>query len=291
MPYFLLILIALIWGSQYVFNVIALQELSAFGLMALRLLIGMLTLSILIKLIPSERHQKLQLTPKLWGLFILIGAVEAAIPFFLIAYGQGYVHASITAIIMGLIPMMTLLLAIVMKEQQKISSKEILALILAFVGLIILIDPTDTNLYTTFIGFIAIATAALCFALALILMAKIPKKISSLHATRFILLIYSLPLSLIWLTQNYEQLPTATSTYSSLIFLGIFSSGIVYLLYLKLIRSSGPSFTALSNFLVPLVGTFLGVYFFDEPFKLNTLIALIMIILALFVTTKPSQNL
>ncbi len=290
MNYVLLILIALIWGSQYIFNTLALQELTPFGLMSLRIFFGFITLTLLILLIPSERSKKLHLTKKLFLLFVLIGAVEAAVPFFLIAYGQLHVASSITAIIMGLIPMMTILLELVTQNRERITQTEVIGLSIAFIALIILINPTSDNLYATLLGFLAISAAAFCFALALILMAKIPKEISSLHATRFILMIYALPLMLIWLFFNSHSIVLAETTWYSVITLGIFSSGIVYLLYLKLIRRAGASFTSLSNYLVPLVGTFLGVYFFSEPFTINIMISLLLIIAALFMLKKSETN-
>ena len=286
MNYILLILIALIWGSQYIFNSLALQELTPFGLMSLRIFFGFITLTLLILFIPNERSKKLRLTKKLFLLFILIGAVEAAIPFFLIAYGQLHVASSITAIIMGLIPMMTILLELVTQNREKITRTEIIGLSVAFMALIILINPASDNLYSTLLGLLAISAAAFCFALALILMAKIPQEISSLHATRFILMIYALPLMLIWLFLNSHSIALTETTWYSVITLGIFSSGIVYLLYLKLIRLAGASFTSLSNYLVPLVGTFLGVYFFNEPFTLNIMLSLLLIIAALYILKR-----
>ncbi len=290
MHYLLLILIALIWGSQYIFNELALQELTPFGLMALRIFFGFITLSFLIMIIPSERSQKLYLTKKLFFLFVTIGAVEAAVPFFLIAYGQLHVASSIAAIIMGLIPMITILLELVMRERAAITPREILGVTIAFTGLVVLINPTSDNLYTTLLGFLAISAAAFCFALALILMAKIPKEISALHATRFILLIYSLPLISIWLFVNSDSLQLSETTWLSVVTLGVFSSGIVYLLYLRLIRIAGASFTALSNYLVPLVGTFLGVYFFSEPFTLNVALSLLLIVIALIILKRSEDQ-
>ncbi|MGB5963927.1 MAG: DMT family transporter [Sulfurimonadaceae bacterium] len=292
MHYILLILIALIWGSQYIFNELALQELTPFGLMVLRIFFGFITLTLLILVIPRERAKRLHLTKKLFLLFIVIGAVEAAIPFYLIAYGQLLVASSVTAIIMGLIPMMTILLELVMRKRDKITRNEVIGLAVAFAGLIVLINPSSDNLHSTLLGFLSISIAAFCFALALILMAMIPKEISSLHATRFILMIYSLPLMLMWLFLNRNSVAMTDSTWLSVIILGIFSSGIVYLLYLKLIRLAGASFTALSNYLVPLVGTSLGVYFFNEPFTLNIALSLLLIVSALFIikgTSKRSQ--
>jgi len=278
MRYLLLILIALIWGSQYVFNAMALEAFTPLGLMTWRIFFGFITLSIFIILIPKERHTSFKLTPKLLRLFVLIGAVEAAIPFFLIAYGQGSVNTSMTAIIMGLIPMMTIFIERMTKERSVIHKGEVIGLSMAFLGLIVLVNPSSETLNFSILGLLAIVLAALCFALALILMAKIPREISSLRATRFILSIYALPLVSIWLYMNHTVITTDKVAWGSLLVLGIFSSGIVYLLYLTLIRLTGASFTALSNFLVPVVGTFLGVYFFHEPLSINLIFALILIV-------------
>ena len=282
MKYIFLILIGLIWGSQYVFNAIALQDFSAFGLTAWRMFIGFLTLSLLIYIIPSQRTQSLSFNKKLVFLFIVIGAVEAAIPFWLIGYGQMRISSSIAAIIMGMIPMITVLLELTFKKGHQTSVYEIIGMTLAFVGLIILVNPSADDFAGAFIGYVAIFMAASCFAVALILMEKIPKEISSIHATRFILGIYAVPMLLIWYVGT-TALPTETDSILSVLIVGIFSSGIVYVLYLNLIRVSGPTFTSLSNYIVPLVGTFMGVWFLSEPFTANIAFALLFIVIGLFI--------
>ena len=282
MKYLLLLLIGLIWGSQYFFNAIALIEFSAFGLTTWRMFIGFVTLSLLIFFIPNQRTLSLPLNTKLIVLFILIGAVEAAIPFWLIGFGQMHIQSSVASIIMGLIPMLTLMFELTLKKEHKTSVFEIIGMTLAFLGLIILIDPSGDDFSGSLLGYTAIFMAASCFAFALILMEKIPKEISSLHATRFILGIYAIPMLLVWSLGN-STMPTESNTILSVLIVGIFSSGIVYILYLNLIRVSGPTFTSLSNYIVPLVGTFMGVWFLSEPFTANIAFALLFIIFGLFI--------
>ena len=289
MKYILLVFIGLIWGSQYVFNDIALHEFSAFGLTAWRMFIGFITLSILITIIPAQRSQSLVLNKKLVGLFVLIGAVEAAIPFWLIGFGQLRVSSSVAAIIMGMIPMLTLLLELTFKKEHKTSVYEIMGMSLAFVGLIVLVNPTADDFSGAAVGYIAIFMAASCFAVALILMEKIPREISSVHATRFILGVYAIPMLFIWFLTN-PSLPTEQSSIWSVLVIGIFSSGIVYILYLNLIRISGPTFTSLSNYIVPLVGTFMGVWFLSEPFTANIAFSLLFIIIGLFIANSKKRK-
>jgi drug/metabolite transporter (DMT)-like permease len=290
MKYILLLIIGLIWGSQYVLNEIALNDFSAFGLTSWRMFIGVITLSLLIQIIPSERSTVLKLNKKLLTLFILIGAFEATIPFWLIGYAQMHIDSSVAAIIMGLIPMLTLLLELGLKKGHKTSVYEILGMSLAFVGLIILVDPSADDFSGSVNGYVAIFMAAFCFAVALILMEKIPRDISSIHATRFILALYAVPMMFIWFYYNADDIPTNTDSIMSVIVIGMFSSGIIYLLYLKLIRVAGPTFTSFSNYIVPLVGTFLGVWILSEPFTPNIAISLFFIIIGLFIVNIKKKS-
>jgi drug/metabolite transporter (DMT)-like permease len=290
MKYILLLIIGLIWGSQYVLNEIALNDFSAFGLTSWRMFIGVITLSLLIQIIPSERSTVLKLNKKLLTLFILIGAFEATIPFWLIGYGQMHIDSSVAAMIMGLIPMLTLLLELGLKKGHKTSVYEILGMSLAFVGLIILVDPSADDFSGSVNGYVAIFMAAFCFAVALILMEKIPRDISSIHATRFILALYAVPMMFIWFYYNADDIPTNTDSIMSVIVIGMFSSGIIYLLYLKLIRVAGPTFTSFSNYIVPLVGTFLGVWILSEPFTPNIAISLFFIIIGLFIVNIKKKS-
>ena len=282
LKYILLLFTGLIWGSQYVLNAMVLEDFTAFGLTAWRIFIGFVTLSILILLIPSQRKQSLVLNKKLLCLLLAIGLMEAAVPFWLIGYGQMRISSSVASIIMGMIPMLTLLLEFTIKKGHKTTVYEVIGMSLAFVGLIVLVNPSADDFHGSLTGYIAIFLAASCFAIALILMEKIPREVSPLHATRFILGFYSIPMMILWFFVT-DTMPTDTDSIASLIAIGVFSSGIVYLLYLTLIRMAGPTFTSLSNYIVPLVGTFLGVWFLKEPFTHNIAFALVFIIIGLFI--------
>lgn len=281
--YILLVVVGLIWGSQYVLNDIILHTFSPLGLTALRLVFGAITLSIVILIIPSERKQKLTLTPSLVKLLLLVGATEAAIPFTFIAFGQTQISASMAAIILGVIPMMTLLLHTFVVKTHSIRLFEVVGMVLAFIGLVVLINPQSDNLIGTLWGYGALFIAALSFAVSFIFMDKIPHNISALHASRFVLVSYAVPFLIVWLLTNKIPISTHISDWASIILLGAFASGFVYVLYIKLVRLAGPTFTSLSNYIVPVSGTLLGVLILHEPFTLNIAIALGLITFSLFV--------
>jgi drug/metabolite transporter (DMT)-like permease len=63
--------------------------------------------------------------------------------------------------------------------------------------------------------------------------------------------------------------------------LGVVGSGVAYVMYASLIQRSGPVFTSISNFIVPVVGVLLGVAVRGEYFGTGEVLALLFIIAAL----------
>ncbi|WDE97135.1 DMT family transporter [Lentisphaera profundi] len=288
MKYILMLCIGLIWGSQFLLNDYILKHFSPLGLAALRMFFGFITLSIMILLIPKERKKKIKLDKKLLILFIALGATDAAIPFYLIGYGQQQLDSAVVAIILGIIPVFTALLQNLVGKGQKAGRWQYIGMAVAFVGLFILINPSASSFSGSLKGYAAILGAAFCFAWAFMFMDRIPNSISALHASRFILMLYSIPFLIYWLYAEGFNLPTDSKAWAYLFILGVFASGIVYLFYIQSVRIAGPTFTSFSNYLVPLVGTFLGVFFLGESFTINIALALIMTILGLIICNRKS---
>ncbi len=69
----------------------------------------------------------------------------------------------------------------------------------------------------------------------------------------------------------------------SVLVLGTVCSAAPYVMYATLVQRSGPVFTSLSGFIVPLVGVILGVAFRGEPFGMRESTALALVIVALAV--------
>ena len=86
--YALLFLIALIWGSQFLFNHFALQVFTAESVAWLRAAIGFLTLSFFMALTPVSRDSKTSKgsASRYWMQIVLVGFFEATLPFFLVAW-------------------------------------------------------------------------------------------------------------------------------------------------------------------------------------------------------------
>ena len=270
---FLLIGCGLIWGSQYIFNEISLKEIDAIWIAALRSTIGAIFLISICFLL------KLKRAPGHWRLIVLIGLFEATLPFLLVVWGQQTTPAAYAAIITGTNPLITLLLAPLVLAGTKLTIKAMLCSLVGFGGLLYLFWPQlQHQELTTFIGSGAILFAPASFALSLLLV----KRLEHLHPivlARDVIAISAiqlLPIAFIWGTTPTE-LPSINSI-GSILYLGIFCGGIVYVMFMSLIMNKGPAFAAFSNYLVPTVGVLLSIIVTDTAIDHRIFISLLIIL-------------
>ncbi|MFC3034411.1 DMT family transporter [Pseudoalteromonas fenneropenaei] len=273
----MLIACGILWGSQYVVNAIALESLSAIWIAALRSSIGAIVLIFACLALGLKREKGH------WPLLFVIGLLEATLPFLLVAWGQQTTAASHAAVITGMNPLLTILLAPFFLVNARLDAKAVLCGIVGFISLLYLFYPQlQVQEVTEFYGASAIFIAALSFALSLILV----KRLQHLHpivVARDVIVLSALQLLPIALFTSDLSLAdmSARSAYASL-YLGVFCGGVVYILFMQLIMSKGPEFASFSNYLVPTVGVILSFLVQGDEVTSRTFISLAGIIGAIF---------
>ncbi|WP_137297154.1 DMT family transporter [Psychromonas sp. SP041] len=287
--YLILLSIGFIWGSQFIFQELALVSFSPIWIGAIRAVIGAITLIVICKAIGVKSSSKQ------WALFSVIGLLEASIPFVLVPWGQQDLDSSIAAILMGTLPFYVLLLTPVFIKGASISAANTISVVVGFCGLIILFYPQlsagtgDINLISS----LSIIVAAICFAIALLLLNRVRNE-HPLIVARNVLSAASIQLIVIaTLTTPFEYKETSSIALISVLYLGAICAGVVYYLYMMCIKRTGPVFTSMTNYIVPAVGVLIGALLTNENISTNTWIALSTILSALFINqvmTKKSKN-
>ncbi len=282
--YLLLLGIGIVWGGQFLFNVQALKYFPPLTVAASRTLIGAVTLTFALRFGLEKPSPFRQCSWSLRFLFVAIALFEAVLPMFLIIWGQQHVVSSVTAVIVGSVPIVTLILSVFLSKKNYFSFSSGLSVALGFIGIVVLVKPSTSNLgWDNFIYEIAILGGVVGFALGVILFEKIPHG-TPIHAARNVLWIASVPLTIAALVLDKPWiLKWGVDGVMSLIVLGVVASGCAYVMYALLIQRRGPVFTSFSNFIVPLVGVLLGVMVRGERFGTKELVALVLIIGALAV--------
>ena len=285
LDFFLLTLLALIWASAF-FNIkIATYSFGPITISFLRVFFGAIPLLI----ICFYRKIKIEAFSKDWRWFAAIGFINLALPFFLIAYGIQNVQSNLAAILMASTPLSASILAHFFAKNEKINLLKSIGIMLGFCGIIFLFTDkmlfNENNIWSALI----ILLASTFYVVGGVLTLKITNK-SNENVTTSIMIwatIFLLPLSLFF-EQPWNLIPRLDSTIS-LIYLGIFATGIAWLLRFYILKNNGLVFQAQVAYLIPIFGVILGFLFLNEVITSKVIISLIAVIIGIYIVKKGNK--
>jgi len=284
--YFILVLLSLIWASAF-FNIkIATYSYGPITIAFLRIFFGMIP----VLLLCFYKKIKIEVFSKDWKWFAAIGVINLVIPFFLIAYGVQKVQSNLAAILMSTTPISATILAHLFIDKEKINLIKILGIILGFLGIVYLFSENllinDENLFSA----LMILVGSTFYVIGGILTLKISHKKNE-NVTASILIwgtIFVCPISLI-IEQPWNLNPSLESTLS-LIYLGVFPTGIAWLLRFMILKRNGLVFQSQVAYLIPIFGVILGYLFLNELVTSKILISLFIVILGIYFVKKSGDK-
>ncbi len=275
-----LFLLATLWGSSFLVIKISLVTIPPMTLVAIRLFVAMVFLwgVLLIKNEPFPN------AVKAWGMCFLIGFFGNALPFYLISWGEEVVESGLTAVLMAVMPLSTVVMAHFFTEGDRITPQRMIGIGIGFLGIIILVGPSVlAGLGEDAIRQIAIAMAATSYGLAAIIARNMPpgsvigRSVAIMICGFFMMLPFAL-----WFDQPWTLEPSYASLLGAA-YLGVMSTAVASLIYLYLIAERGASFMAFINYLVPILGVIWGAIILGEEITLQVLAALGAILVGLFI--------
>tara|TARA_B100001123_G_scaffold227069_1_gene255511 strand:+ start:87 stop:980 length:894 start_codon:yes stop_codon:yes gene_type:complete len=288
LDYFLLTTLSIIWASAF-FNIkIATYSYGPITIAFFRILLG--TLPVL--LICFYNKIKIEAFSKDWLWYASIGTINLVIPFFLIAYGVQKVQSNLAAILMASTPLSATILAHFFTNNEKINLTKILGVLIGFIGIIVLFSDSILIDENNFFYALMILLGSTFYVIGGLLTLKISKKKNE-NVTASILIwgtIIIFPITMIF-EQPWNLNPRLDSTIC-LIYLGIFPTGIAWLLRFHILKKNGLVFQAQVAYLIPIFGVILGYIFLKEIITTKVLIALVAVIIGFyFVRRSIKQNL
>ena len=286
--YFLLSILALIWASAF-FNIkIATYSSGPITIAFFRILFG----AIPVVFLCFYKKIKIEAFSKDWLWFATIGTINLVIPFFLIAYGVQKVQSNLAAILMASTPLTATVLAHFFTKKEKINFTKIVGILLGFFGIVFLFSDNILINNENFFYALMILFGSTFYVIGGLLTLKISKK-KNVNVTASILIWGALvifPITMI-IEQPWNFTPRLDSTIS-LIYLGIFPTGIAWLLRFQILKKNGLVFQAQVAYLIPIFGVILGYIFLNEIITTKVLSALIAVIVGIyFVRRSIKENL
>ena len=257
----LLTVLALIWGSSFILikrglEVFSPGEVGAYRIVAAATFLLPLSLP-RIKFLTSEQAQTL----------ILIGLLGSFIPAFLFPTAQTRLSSSLTGVLNALTPLFVVIIGALF-FRSKITRRNALGLVIAFIGVLILITLKEGSGLDSFTGINGYAffviLACICYGFNLHLIKSRFDSLKSIEITAISLLMV-LPLALVYLMAGTDfsyKLVTHDGALRALGYvtlLGVMGTAIALILFNIMVKTASPIFASSVTYLIPVVAIFWGV--------------------------------
>ena len=284
--YILLTILALIWASAF-FNIkIATYSFGPITIAFLRVFFG----AIPVLLLCYYKKIKIEAFSKDWHWFAMIGFINLVAPFFLIAYGVQSVQSNLAAILMSTTPLSSTVLGHFYTKNEKFNFIKTIGILIGFSGILYLFSDNILINENNFFSAILILLGSTCYVIGGVLTLKISKKKNE-NVTGSILVwavLILIPIVSI-VEQPWNVSPRLDSTIS-VIYLGLVSTGIAWLLRFRILVNNGLIFQSQVSYLIPIFGTILSYIFLKELITFKVLISLIAVSVGIYFVRKADNK-
>jgi drug/metabolite transporter (DMT)-like permease len=231
------------------------------------------------------KGEKLGLPKEVWGSILLLALLNNALPFTLFGWGQTHIASGLASILNATTPIWGVVVAHFLTHDERMTPRKIAGVLLGFGGVALMIGPSLlSSLGTSGLAQLACVTASLSYALAAVWARRFRKLgVSPLSVTTGQLTagaLIMLPMSLL-VDHPWTHAFPPLSAWGAITALALFCTAFGYVLYFRLIETSGATNALLVTLLVPPVAIVLGALFLSETLAPQDFIGLGLIALGL----------
>jgi drug/metabolite transporter (DMT)-like permease len=258
----LLIILSILWGGSFFFVEVALTELPPFTVVLGR--VGFAAIA-LILFVYGVGH-RMPVDFRLWGAFIVMGALNNLIPFSLIVWGQTQIASGLASILNATTPLFTVLLAHFFTKDEKMTPNRVVGVLLGLVGVTVMIGGEFlAGLGLGGIAKLAVLGAALSYAVAGIFGRRFEDTPPLVTAAGQVTATTVLMLPVVLLVDQPWNLPAPSlTTWGTVVCLALLSTAVAYLIYFRILATAGATNLLLVTFLIPVSAILLGVTILGE---------------------------
>ncbi|MDI6768410.1 MAG: DMT family transporter [Anaerolineales bacterium] len=252
---------AAIWGGMYVVSKVVMEVIPPFSLITLRLILGILTLGIILAI-----RGGLKLTARQFWQVFGVGFVGYGISIGFQFVGTKLSTAANGSLVTSATPAFVLLFAALLLKE-KITLRRLLALIVASLGVVAVIDPRTAQLSSDlFLGNIYLVAAALTWALYSVLV-RVATRNTDVLSISLIAFAGGLPVSVplgAWEASAQGYGLITPGVIGGILFLGVISTALAMCLWNTAFATLPAGVASLTFFAQPVVGTILGTIFLGD---------------------------
>ena len=273
--------LALIWGGAFFFIGVAVRHVPPLTYVWLRLTIAAVAMWLFLHF----KRQSPDLPRGAWGSIFLLALLNNAVPFALFGWGQTHIASGLASILNATTPIWGVVVAHLLTQDERMSPRKIAGVLLGFGGVAVMIGPSLlASLGSSALAQLACVTASLSYALAAVwarrfrTMGVSPLSVTTGQLTAGAAMM--LPVALLVDHPWAQPFPPLTA-WGAIVALALLCTAFGYVLYFRLIETSGATNALLVTLLVPPVAILLGGLFLGEHLAPQDFAGLALIALGL----------
>jgi drug/metabolite transporter (DMT)-like permease len=272
----LLAIVAAIWGSSYMFIKVAVDEIEPTAMMCLRLILAAAVLVPVLFVRVGARSALAEMRATGRGAFV-VGLLNAALPFTLIAWGEKHIDSGIAAIANASVPIFVALLALRFNPGERVSGLRLAGVLVGFAGVGVLAGLHPEGGWWAIAGTLAVVAASLCYAGANHYVQHRFGRTSPLVLTTASCVAGTVLILPFAVVQAPDQMPSWKAL-GSIAALGILGTAVALLFFYRMLNRYGASRASLVTYLLPPTALIYGSLILDEPITLNAILGLALIL-------------
>jgi drug/metabolite transporter (DMT)-like permease len=272
----MLFVLAAIWGASYLFIKVAVDEIAPAPMMAVRTLLAAAVLiayvvhrfgweETRVEARSARRH------------FLVLGALNAAVPFWLIAWGEQYIDSGLAAVVQASVPIFNALIVLKVLPHERLTGTRALGLGIGIVGVAVVTGIHPSGGWLAIAGALAVVLSSLSYASAGVYgQLAVSGTTGPVLAAGSMLMggLFLLPFALF-------QLPTAVPSWeaiASILALSLLGTALAQLILYRILALHGSARLSLVTYLMPGFALVYGATLLDEKITVATLVGLVLIL-------------
>jgi drug/metabolite transporter (DMT)-like permease len=279
-----LALLALLWGSGFLWIKLSLRGFTPVQIVLVRLILGSLVL------IPLAFARGLSF-PRgraVWAHLFVAALVACAIPYTLFGIAEQTIGSNVAGVLNATTPLWTVLVAFLAGTDRTVTVRRGVGLALGFAGTVLIFTPWESAGEIASWGGLACLGASASYGVSYVYMGRyltnrgIPSIVLSASqlAAGALLTALALPFSgLVAPTWRWDAV-------ASLIILGMLGTGVAYVLNYRLIADEGPTAASTTTYLLPIVAVVLGFLVVDEPVTWPMVVGMVLVLGGVFLAQR-----
>lgn len=286
--YALLLLLAIMWSGSFAFIKIGVATIGPLALTSARLGIAAVILYVWLRI----NGQHLPRDPTSVMIFAFLGLFGNALPFSLISWGEIHIDSGLTAVLMGVMPVTTAILAHLFIRDEPFTRRTAAGIFVGFCGLAILVgSDVLAGLTAPVLAQLAVITSAVCYGASATFTRYFGGHASGIAMAAGAVLagfLWMVPVTLL-VEPPWEAQP-GLGALVAIGYLGLGPTALAALLFFYLIPRLGANTFAQVNYVVPVLGALWGVIFLSEYASWRLLSALALVLTAVAIVRGPSSQ-